>query len=353
MVLKHIEYQGFRNLADAGIGFVQDFNYIIGNNGSGKTNLLEAIFFAGHASSFREHEDRNLIRFDADFLRVEASADGDRNAVVYFDKDRKKITLGGNNVVRISDFIGWLGVIIMSIEDIWIVRGAPSKRRAFLDWAIAKLSPSYVMDLTEYRKVVRQRNRYLQSLNENGSSKLKDVLDEQLIRCGNEIYRKRAARMPELREKFSNFCGCFSLKRFDVDYHSVSENMELNEQILKRVRRREVALGQTVVGPHRDDLFFSINGRAMQHYASEGEERAASISLKLAEAEMLYEAKGERPVLLLDETSAELDQHKREVLLGLLTGQVFYASTEMPAFRLQEGKACRIFNIERGVIEVS
>ena len=353
MVLKHILYQGFRNLADAEIQFADDFNYIIGDNGAGKTNLLEAIFYAGNASSFRENEDRNLIRFDADFLRVEAVADEDRSAAVFLDKNRKKITLGGNNVSRLSDFIGWLGVIIMSIEDIWIVRGAPAKRRAFLDWAIAKLSPAYVADLIEYRKIVRQRNKFLQSLNENGSKKLFDVLDEQLIKCGNEIYRKRAARLPELRTKFAEIGSNFSLKRFDVDYQSFCTNMELNQDLLKRVRRREIALGQTVIGPHRDDLLFSINGRAMQHYASEGEERAASISLKLAEAEMLYKSRGERPILLLDETSAELDRKKQEVLLGLLKGQVLYASTRMPSLMPAQAKASRFFNIEGGVVEVS
>jgi DNA replication and repair protein RecF len=353
MVLRHIEYQGFRNLADAEIQFADDFNYIIGDNGAGKTNLLEAIFYAGNASSFRENEDRNLIRFDADFLRVEAHADEDRTAAVYLDKNRKRITLGGNSVPRISDFIGWLGVIVMSIEDIWLVRGTPAKRRAFLDWAIAKLSPAYVADLVEYRKIVRQRNRFLQSLSENGSQRLFDVLDEQLIRCGNEIYRRRAAKIPELRVKFANFGAFFSLKRFDVDYQSACAEMELNQDMLKRVRRREIAIGQTVIGPHRDDLLFSIDGRAMQHYASEGEERAASISLRLAEAEMLYEARGERPILLLDETSAELDGKKRDILLGLLKGQVFYASTQMPSSSVSADLACRVLHIDRGVIEVS
>jgi DNA replication and repair protein RecF len=353
MVLKHILYQGFRNLADAEIQFADDFNYIIGDNGAGKTNLLEAIFYAGNASSFRDNEDRNLIRFDADFLRVEASADEDRSATVFLDKNRKKITLGGNNVPRISDFIGWLAVIIMSIEDIWIVRGAPAKRRAFLDWAIAKLSPAYIADLIEYRKIVRQRNKFLQSVNENGSKKLFDVLDEQLIKCGNEIYRRRAARLPELRTKFAEFGTNFSLKKFDVNYQSFCTNMELNQDLLKRVRRKEVALGQTVIGPHRDDLFLSINGRAMQQYASEGEERAASISLKLAEAEMLYQSRGERPILLLDETGAELDRKRRDILLGLLKGQVFYASTQMPPLKPASDKAGRLFNIERGVVEVS
>ncbi|KPK73912.1 hypothetical protein AMJ87_00260 [candidate division WOR_3 bacterium SM23_60] len=353
MVLKHIEYQGFRNLVDTEIQLAADFNYMIGDNGAGKTNVLEAIFYAGNASSFRETEDRNLIRFDAEFLRVEANADEGRNAAVYLDKKTKKLTLCGNNVSRISDFVGWLGVTIISIEDIWIVRGAPSKRRAFLDWAIAKLSPAYVADLIEYRKIVRQRNRFLQSLSDNGGKKLFDVLDEQLIKCGNEIYRKRAARLPGLRTKFADFGANFSIKKFDVDYQCKCANMELDQSVLKRVRQREIALGQTVVGPHRDDLLFSIDGRAMQHYASEGEERVASISLKLAEAEMLYEVRGERPILLLDEASAELDSKKRDILLGLLQGQVFFASTRMPPLKPGAEKQSRVFHIERGVVEVS
>ncbi len=353
MVLKHIQYQGFRNLADTEIQCADDFNCIIGDNGAGKTNLLEAIFYAGNASSFREKDDRNLIRFDSEFLRVEASADEDRNATVFLDRRRKKITLGGNNVSRISDFIGWLGVIIMSIEDIWIVRGAPSKRRAFLDWAIAKLSPAYVADLIEYRKIVRQRNKFLQSLNENGSSKLFDVLDEQLIKSGNEIYRRRAEKLPELKARFAEIGANFSLKKFDVNYQSRCASMELDHDKLRKVRRREIALGQTVIGPHRDDLVFSIDGRVMQHYASEGEERAASISLKLAEAEMLFESRGERPILLLDETSAELDRKKQEVLLDLLRGQVFYASTEMPSVLPVREKKSVLFRIERGIVEVS
>jgi DNA replication and repair protein RecF len=159
--------------------------------------------------------------------------------------------------------------------------------------------------------------------------------------------------LPELRTKFAEFGTNFSLKKFDVNYQSFCTNMELNQDLLKRVRRKEVALGQTVIGPHRDDLFLSINGRAMQQYASEGEERAASISLKLAEAEMLYQSRGERPILLLDETGAELDRKRRDILLGLLKGQVFYASTQMPPLKPASDKAGRLFNIERGVVEVS
>lgn len=340
-------------MVDAEIEFSDDFNCIIGDNGAGKTNLLEAIFYAGNASSFREKEDRSLINIGAEFMRVEAQADNDRIASVYRDETRKKITLDGNNVPRISDFIGWLGVTIMSIDDIWIVRGAPAKRRHFLDWMIAKISPAYVAALVEYRKVVRQRNRFLQSLSENGSRKLIEVFDEQLINSGNDIYRRRAAKLPELRRRFAEFGASFALKELDMNYQSECSEMELTEKVLERVRPREIALGQTIVGPHRDDLLFSLGGHPMQHYASEGEERAASISLKLAEAEMLYGARGERPILLLDEVSAELDSTKRDMLLGLLRGQVFYASTRLLDKELSTGKDERLFNMKRGKVEIS
>jgi DNA replication and repair protein RecF len=353
MVLKRIKCQGFRNLVDAEIQFADDLNYIIGDNGAGKTNLLEAIFYAGNASSFRESEDRSLVRFDSQFFRVEAQAGDDQNAAVYYDTERKRLTRDGNSVSRISDFIGWLGVTIMSIDDIWIVRGAPSKRRSFLDWTIAKISPSYAADLAEYRKIVRQRNRYLQSYSENGSKKLFEVLDEKLIESGNEIYRKREAKMPELRKRFVEFGENFGSKKFDVDYQSVCANMRLDNDMLERVRSREILLGQTVIGPHRDDLLFSINGRPMQHYASEGEERAASIALKLAEAEMLFQSRGDRPILLLDEVSAELDRRKRETLLRLLKGQVFYASTQLPDQTRDSSECCRTFGIDGGTVEVS
>lgn len=353
MVLKRIRYQGFRNLRDAEIQFAEDFNYVTGDNGAGKTNLLEAIFYACNASSFRESEDRNLIRFGAECLRVEAEADGDRSGAVYADAGKKRITLDGKRVSRISDFVGWLGVTVMSIDDIWIVRGSPAKRRAFLDWAIAKLSTTYAADLVEYRKVVFQRNRFLQSYRDNGSERLFEVFDERLIESGNAIYKKREAKLPEIRERFAEFGQQFSSKGFDVDYQSSCANMRLDPGFLRRLRPREIALGQTVAGPHRDDLIFLIGGRSMRTYASEGEERAAAISLKLAEAEMLCQARGERPVLLLDEVGAELDLMKRQILQELLKGQVFYASTQLPASRSGAGSRYRSFCVTDGAVEVS
>ena len=348
MVLKRLKCNGFRNLRDAEIQFAEDFNYITGENGAGKTNLLEAIFYAGNASSFRASEDRSLIRCGAESLRVEGAADRERSGAVYADQTSKRMTLAGRPVSRISDFLGWLSVTVMSIDDIWIVRGAPARRRAFLDWTIAKLSATYAADLAEYRRVVYQRNRFLQSGGDNGHDELFEAFDERLIERGNEIYRKRAARLPEIKERFAEFGRQFSAKGFALDYQSSCADMRLDPDLLRRVRPRELAIGQTMAGPHRDDLVLTIDGRAMRSYASEGEERAAAISLRLAEAEMIFRAKGERPVLLLDEVAAELDRVKREILQGLLQGQVFYASTQAPV-----GGRGRSFRVRDGAVEVS
>jgi DNA replication and repair protein RecF len=216
MVLKKLKYQGFRNLADAELEFADNFNFIIGKNGAGKTNLLEAIFYVGLASSFRIREEQNLIRIGEPFLRVDAETE-DMRAIVYFDGQKKKLTLHGNEVRRLSNYVGWLGITTLSIEDIWMVRGAPSRRRAFIDWTIAKTSTVYLSNLIEYRKILRQRNRILQNGGDNKDSDVLELFDEQLIRTGNEIYRKRADFLPKLREHITAFGQELGLQKLTFD----------------------------------------------------------------------------------------------------------------------------------------
>lgn len=352
MPLRKINYQGFRNLVDAELEFGDDFNFIIGRNGAGKTNLLEAIFYVGFASSFRVKEEKSLIRSEDQFLRVNAETNG-KKALIYLDNNKKKLMLQGNEVQRLSDFIGWLGMTILSIEDIWIIRGSPAKRRAFLNWVIAKISPVYLANLIEYRKILRQRNKTLQLANENGDLSLLEIFDEQLIKVGNEIYEEREINLPELKKNIAATGADFGLQKLNFDYQCTCPNMRLNHNTLKKVRQKEMIFGHTIVGPHRDDLLFSINGHPLRQFASEGEERAAVISLKLAEAEMLYNKTKKRPILLLDEVGAEFDQTKKEILLSLLKGQVFYASIQLPKFAQMQQKGYNLFSIKRGVIEVS
>lgn len=352
MALKRIKYQGFRNLADAELEFADNFNFIIGKNGAGKTNLLEAIFYVGLASSFRIREEQNLIRVGEPFLHVDAETENMR-AIVYFDGQKKKLTLQGNKVPRLSNYVGWLGITILSIEDIWMVRGTPSRRRAFMDWTIAKTSAVYLSNLIEYRKILRQRNRILQNGRDNKDRDVLELFDEQLIKTGNEIYHERADFLPKLKENIRAFGQELGLQELTLEYRSSCPDMKLNHDIIKRIRHRELIVGHTLVGPHRDDLLFSINARPLRSFASEGEERAGVISIKLAEAEILYEETGKRPIMLLDEVAAELDRDKIEVLLRLLKGQVFFASTQLPNFSKSNRIKGRFFSVERGVFEIS
>lgn len=349
MVLRTIEFQGFRNLTDNRLEFSDTFNLVVGDNGAGKTNLLEAIFFAGLASSFRAKDERSLIRFNDSFLRVTAQSN-EKNANIFFNGE-KRLTLQGNIIKGLNEFIGWLPVTVLSLEDIWIIRGAPAKRRSFLDWLITKLNPSYLVSLTEYRKVLRQRNRVLQTVRHDGNYRLLEVYDEQLTGYGNEIYREREKHLPSLRDKVTRLARDLGLMELAVNYLTTCPDLRLNPELLEHARAQELKWGETVVGPHRDDLAFFTAGRPLRDYASEGEERSAAIALKLAEVEMLSERSGTPPVLLLDEAIAEFDRDRRQTFFQMLKGQIFYSSTQRPDFPTPA--AGTVFNVRRGQIEIS
>ncbi len=350
-MLKTINYQGFRNLTDGSLYCIDGINFIIGGNGAGKTNLLEAIFYVSCASSFRIREEKNMITTDRAYLRVTAQSNG-TEASIYLDSDQKKLMLGGNEIHLLSEYLGWVGISMLSIDDIWLVRGNPAKRRSYLDWLIAQLKPSYLGTISEYRRTVQQRNRLLIDMKSNGNNDLIDTFDERYIDIANEIYAVRAHFLPQLREKVRFFGSQFDIKQLDIEYQSSSPDMHIDQKLLKNLRRREVMFGHSVVGPHRDDLLITIDQRLCRNYASEGEERVIAIALRLSEAEMLHEQSGNRPVLLLDEVGAELDETKKNKIFSVIRGQIFYASTKLPSYYFQD-QQYQIVNIERGSLEIS
>jgi DNA replication and repair protein RecF len=352
MVLKEIQLEGFRNLENNRLSFDENLNYIIGDNGAGKTNLLEAIFYAAFASSFRTREEQNLIKLNEKFLRVDAQSSGTSASVFY--NGEKRLILGGNQKQRLNEYIGWLLITVLSLDDIWIARGSPARRRAFLDWLLTKLSPSYVANLGEYRRILRQRNRVLQSIREGGKTDLLEVYNEQLVLYGNEIYKERDRIIPELRDKFTGIGTDLGLVQLDIAYKSTCPGMRLCTDLLDKVRADEVRWGETVIGPHRDDLVITIAGFPLKNYASEGETRIAVICLKIAEAEILMNKTRERPVMLLDEACAELDPNKRKTLFELLKGQIFYASCQDTCFPdIPDSRQAKRFLIQWGRVEAA
>lgn len=352
MSLKTISVHGFRNLADTELHFSPHLNFFTGNNGAGKTNLLEAIYVAGTASSFRVRENKIMIKDNESHFWIEACTDT-KKASIYCDGTRKKLVLGGNEVKRLSEYVGWLGITMLSIEDLWIVRGAPAQRRSFYDWLISKISPRYVDDLLEYKKLVSQRNRILQTIQSNGNQGVFDVYTEHYINTGNRIYHERKRFLPQLKSALVDFGTKLGLKNFSIDYNSTCPDMTIDQDQVKQVYDKEVQYGRTILGPHRDDLHMSMENHPFQHFASEGQERAAAISLKLAEALMIKSQTGEQPIIVMDEAIGELDIIKRKILLDLPEGQVFYASTQLPSGSQHQDKKTLYFTVQGGLIEAS
>lgn len=349
MILHKLEFEGFRNLADGEISFSDDFNLITGENGAGKTNLLEAIFFTAYGLSFRTGTEKNLVKFNHPYLKVTGSSNTTTGSIFY--NGVKKYTLNGNEKNRLSEYAGWLPVITMSLNDIWIIRGAPAQRRNFLDWLLIKLNSAYSANLSEYRKVLRQRNCFLQQKDRRKDISLLDVYNEQLIMWGNVIYEERRKILPVLKEKIKQKGTDMGLHKISIQYRSSCPDMKMGLEQIKRNENLEIKRGETIIGPHRDDLYITIDGNPARNFASEGECRLIALILKLTEADIIRERRNDQPIFLLDEATIELDKTHRKSFLGLLNGQVFYATVQDPANIYITNKT--IFNIQRGHIALS
>ncbi len=349
MILHELEYEGFRNLVNGHLEFAEGFNLIQGPNGAGKSNLLEAIFFSAYATSFRTNEDRNLVKFNDSYLRVKARSNRTEASVFY--NGEKKLILGGNQKQRLSEFVGWLQVTVLCLDDIWIIRGAPAKRRLFLDWLLSKLSPEYVANLANYKKILRQRNHLLQIRKTDTEDDLLDVFDERLIYYGNRVYEARERILPELQKKFIEFVDYVGLINPKIDYISSCPDMRLNGKLLRDKFADEIKWGETLIGPHRDDLLLTLNGSPVKNFASEGELRLCAVGLKIAEAKILQNKTGETPILLIDEIAGELDENRKSQLFGMFGNQIFYATTQ--DIEQLNKFVTRKFSISGGRVEVS
>lgn len=348
-MLQELEYKGFRNLIDRRLEFSEHFNLFTGANGAGKTNLLEAIFFSAYATSFRTNEERNLLKFNEPFLRVEARSE--RNEASVFYNGEKKVFLGGNERHRLVEFIGWIQITVMSLDDIWIIRGAPSKRRAFLDWLISKFNLNYAFNLSEYRRILRQRNSLLRKANEGVDLELLDVLNEQIVHYGNELYKERARILPKLKEKIAEIGESLGINQLNIDYHTSCPEMCLNIDLLKERESDDLRLGETTVGPHRDDFSIVGNRYPLKNFASEGEIRLSALALKITEAKLLQEKSGEKPILLLDEVASELDERRKTMLFKNLEGQIFYATVREDNYIKK--LTTKRFSVQEGRIEAT
>lgn len=336
-----IAVDGFRNLHGIEIEFDPGTNLIIGPNGAGKSNILEAIYYLFYLRSFRNATEEEMIGFETDGFSLEGESDK-KKAVVRIKEGKKKVILNGVEKKRYSNYAGWTHCVILSLSDIWIIRGSPAQRRNWLNSLLIRVSPGYYRQLIEYRTTLKQRNQLLMQRRADGEL---EAWTDRLVTIGNKIYEFRHWIFPEIKDMYQHLSTNLKL-RSTINYQP-STGPELFRSDLERARPKELEIGQTLIGPHRDEIVIEKIRHNIKHYGSDGEQRLSGIILKIVESEIFKKEKKE-PILLLDEPFIEIDQHFKEKIKDLVShsGQSIMAST----LDTYQG---RKFRISGGRIEVA
>ncbi len=360
MKVKSLSLTNFRNYEKESISFCDDTNVIYGNNAQGKTNILEGIYLFSHGRSHRTKSDTELIKFGSNFarLQIEFSDKGrDYRAVMQILPNGKK-TVKINNVpiTKLSMLMRYLNVVMFSPEDLEIIKGAPQVRRRFLDEAISQLYPVYLKKLISYHKNLAQKNSLLKKLKFAGKT------DDEMLLVWNEQIAEDGSAIMEFRRDYIE-----SLKGFAKEiHHNISgENLNLvytpsiecdiisKERFLEKLesaKLREIENGSSLYGIQRDDLRLFINEKEVRTFASQGQQRTSVLSLKMAQMESINYARGEYPVLLLDDIMSELDISRRLYLTEKIRGkQVILTCTDLDT--AQSAKGTRTFEIESGRVK--
>ena len=312
MFIKEIKLENFRNYDFTKIELNEKTNIFFGDNAQGKTNILEAIFFAGLGKSFRTNKEKELIKENKDNGKIEIKfIKNNREEKINVEiNDRKKFFINEIPVRKLSEIIGKINIVLFNPEDIEILKNEPTRRRKFLNIMISQLRPKYIYLMSEYSKALEQRNNYLKQIKfENKSKNNLEIWDEQLVNLGIKIY--------EYRKEFIE-----KINKSNINKNNYLEKLKNNMEL-------DIQKGFTSVGIHRDDFEIYINGKNVAVFGSQGQQRSSIISLKLAEAEVVYDEIEEYPVLLLDDFMSELDKKRvKGFINNIKNNQVLITTTE-------------------------
>ncbi len=346
MILHSLEARNFRNLAETRVSFHPDANLIVGDNGQGKTNLLEAIYFLATTRSFRTARTSNLIRIGAPsmFVRGTIEQDGLRRELsigVEAASERRRDLRLNEEKVPVHRYASILHLFAYSAARLEIIRGGPEERRRFLDRGIATIQPAYLSELTRYGRALQQRNALLQKVSSGEASKsLIDPWDQELATAAMPVVNARAKYASSLAAEFERVVAAhhYHVNGIQMTYQpsgfEPGGDVQAAVSELQRNRTRELAAGFTLVGPHRDTLAFEHDGRNAADVLSSGEIKMTVLFLKFAKISIYRSVLHARPLLLLDDIDAELDLSIMERLLRYVAGsvQIFTTSAKPTVF---------------------
>jgi len=365
LYVKNIRLINFRNYYNLSMDFNKRINIFIGKNAQGKTNLLEAIFMCATGRSFRTNRDKEIINLNKSQAYIGADigiGESEKFIEIKLEINKpKRIRINKRELKNQKELYSGLNIVAFSPDDLKLVKGGPQERRSFLDSEISQIKPVYNFNLSRYNKILYQRNNLLK-LNKFQSNleELLEVFDLQLAKIGTDIILERKKYIEELSGIVNTIHKKLTSDNENLNLHyntniKILENkLEMEKKYkedLKNNMSKDIDLGSTELGPHRDDILISINNRDLKTFGSQGQQRTAVLSIKLSEVELIKNQRGHFPVLLLDDVFSELDMERKNYLIKSFKNmQTIITTTDSIDLKGMEGMDKSIFYIENGQI---
>ena len=357
MYIESIRLNNFRNYESLEMNFDQGTNILYGDNAQGKTNILEAVYLAGTSKSHKGSKDREMIRFENEESHIRMMVKkGDLSYKIdmHLRKNKAKgVAINGLPIRKARELLGVVNLVFFSPEDLNIIKEGPAGRRRFIDLELSQLDKIYLNNLSNYNRIINQRNSLLKDIygsNQQHLLETLDIWDMQLAAYGTKVLERRKEFVRQVNEIISeiHFRLTGRKERLILTYESSIGEMSM-EQALKKNRERDLRMKSTSVGPHRDDLCFLSGDLDIRKFGSQGQQRTAALSLKLAEIELVKRIIGDTPILLLDDVLSELDKNRQNYLLDSIHDiQTVITCTGLDEFVNHRFSINKIFHVKSG-----
>lgn len=357
MIVESIKLENFRNYNSLKLKFDSGTNIFYGDNAQGKTNILEAVYLCGTTKSHKGSKDRDVIKFDQEesHIRMKIRRNGSSFKIdMHLKKNKTKgIAINGIPIRKASELFGIANFVFFSPEDLNIIKNGPGERRRFIDLELCQLNKIYLYNLSNYNKILNQRNKLLKDISFHPEYiDTLDIWDEQLVTYGKKLIEERTLFVERLNRIIFDIHKRLSGEKEEISViYENSVSAEEFEKVLRDNRQRDMKFKMTVAGPHRDDLCFKIKEVDIRKYGSQGQQRTAALSLKLAEIELVKQEIKDTPVLLLDDVLSELDSKRQHYLLESIHDiQTLITCTGIDEFVENQFKINRVYHVVDGAV---
>ena len=354
MNITKIELINFRNYKKIILDNFSNLNIIIGNNGIGKTSIIESIYLGSLAKSFKTNNDYSLINDNSDFFKIKIQYfdyGPKKNLEIVLNKQGKKTKINSVSQRKLSDFISQYRIILLSPNELKLIKSSPNIRRNYLNIQISQLHKEYIYYLNDYNNLIKNKNDFLKKLMLNGNldSRYLDILDEKIVENGMKIYEFRNNYINLINKYINDIFKNYSTGDIRINYISDFDinNKEKILKELKRIRKKEINMGMTSFGIHRDDYDFIHNDNNSKEYSSQGLQKLIVLAMKLSEVKIFIEEYNIYPILLLDDLFSELDEKNRNNIFKSLNKniQIFITTTDLKSINKRLLSKAKIFNL--------